>query len=415
MFDLLPVTYKHSDVWNFQYLSMMEEFEIVFKLVGLNDQEDVKKNYIDTIKKILEHNLNIPYTKPVIYEMLMKSYRLLDVLCLPIHGDIEENVYMIFCRTFDLHYIQPKRRNFQSESEIKHEENIWNYFIYLIDCYPETTKNVLLRFIKSLLSNPDPSFGKNLGRLIDIAVKYELAILWKLNDTSVLDYLKKIVYSSDAKHRANAIEFLGKMVLVDSTMETSKDLPNLQPEIPREVEILTILFKFIGDKVDTVKLKALNAIKVAFESGNEVTKKILRASLKRKDPDDSISSTNSGATEKRLSLERRNLEKSLNIGDDQENQENEQVVNPEKEGETTESQENAPMDQEPTPPPPSLPKKTKPEDLLIPFEVVMNFKNGLLILIQTCKQVYPKKCSIELLETVGKRLWTRKYFLLNKR
>lgn len=411
MFDHLPQVSKLNDLWNFQYLSMMEEFETVFKLVSLNDQEDVKKQYIDTVKKILQHNLNIPYTKPIIYDMLMKSYRLLDILCLPCHGDIEDNIYMIFCRLFDLHYILPKRRNVQQESSmIKHEENIWDYFVYLCDCYPESTKNVLLRFIRSMLSNPDPNFGKNMSRLIEIAVKYELAILWKLNDNSVLEYLKQIVWSSDSKHRAMAIEFLGKMVLVDSKMESTSEMPQSHPTVPREVEILTILFKFIGDKVDTVKLKALNAIKTAFECGTEVTQTILRRSLKRKDPNDSIDSLNSSGTiEKQLSLERRNLEESLRIEDsegvDQEHVEGEIAnLEPEPEKVPQEVEITEPTEQEASTssaPPQNKKSKPNPEDLLIPFEVVMNFKNGLLILIQTCKQVYPKKCSIELLETVG--------------
>lgn len=254
---------------------MLNECKKVFNIVCLNDQVDVLEKYVETLSSILEYYL-ISTNRSAI-ETIMCCYDNLESLCLrPLPDeDIENTMYLIFCRTVELHFITSKRRQGLSS---KHGESISDFFLHLLSTYSLKTKNVLTKFIKSLLSNPDHKYDREkFTKLFEVAVRYELAIYWKCNE-SIIDYLQKLSMSADHRHRLNCVEFCSKMLVINTTLdphETSND------EIPREVYVLKILFERIYDKQDNVKLKALTAIKSAIVNGNENTRKILDVIFKK--------------------------------------------------------------------------------------------------------------------------------------
>lgn len=260
-----------------QMIQMLNECKNVFNIVCLNDQEDVLEKYVETLSSVLE-NYMISHTQSAL-EIVMCCYDNLESLCLrPLPDkDIENIMYLIFCRTVDLHFISPKRR---ISSKNKHGEAISDFFLYLLSTYSTKTKNVLLKFIKSLLSNPDHKFDREkFQKLMDVAVKYELAIYWKCNE-SIIEYLEKLSLSSDHRQRLNGVEFAGKMLLINTTPDSSTE--NLASiNIPREVHVIKILFERVYDKQDNVKLKALTSLKSAIVNGNEFTKKVFHMIFKK--------------------------------------------------------------------------------------------------------------------------------------
>lgn len=252
-----------------QIIQMLGECKNVFNIVCLNDQEDVLEKYVETLSALLENYLLSNNHSAV--EIVMSCYENLENLCLrPLPDkDIEDTMYLIFCRTVDLHFVSTKRR---IATKNKHGEAISDFILHLLSNYTLKSKNVLLKFIKSLLSNPDHKFEREkFQKLMDVAVKYELAIYWKCNE-SILQYLQKLGISSDHRQRLNGVEFAGKMLLINTTAETS-DLLNID-KVPREVHLIKVLFERIYDKQDNVKLKALTSIKSAILNGNDNTKKI---------------------------------------------------------------------------------------------------------------------------------------------
>lgn len=254
-----------------QIIQMLSECKNVFNIVCLSDQEEVLGKYVETISSTLENFLE--NGRQSSHEIIMKCYENLEALCLkPLPDkDIEEIMYLIFCRTVDLHFVAQKRGHRQS-SKAKHGESISDFFLHLLSAYSDKTKHVLIKFIKSLLSNMDHKFDREkFQKLLDVAVKYELAIYW-ISGESLLDYLEKLVLAADHRQRLNGVEFCGKMLLIDSTPD-----PNQQPlrmDVPRETLIIKILFDRIYDKQDNIKLKTLTALKAAIINGNEYCKKI---------------------------------------------------------------------------------------------------------------------------------------------
>lgn len=271
-----PSTSSQFSVYDEQYLEiqiiqMLSECKNVFNIVCLSDQEEVLEKYIETISSTLQNFLE--NGRQSSHEIIMKCYENLEALCLkPLPDkDIEDIMYLIFCRTVDHHFVAQKRGHRQSSSA-KYGESISEFFLHLLSAYSDKTKHVLIKFIKSLLSNLDHKFDREkFQKLLDVAVKYELAI-YLISGESLLDYLEKLVLAADPRQRLNGVEFCGKMLLIDSTPD-----PNLQPlrmDVPRETLIIKILFDRIYDKQDNIKLKTLTALKSAIINGNEYCKKI---------------------------------------------------------------------------------------------------------------------------------------------
>lgn len=253
-----------------QVIQMLNEIKNVFNIVCLNDQEDVQEKYIVTICSLLEYYLRNNCHSSI--ETIMCCYDNLESLCLrPLPDrDIENIMYLIFCQSVELHFITSKKRQ---TMRAKHGEAISDFFLYLLSTYSIKTKNILLKFIKSLLSNPAHKYEREkFLKLLDVAAKYELAIYWKCNE-SIIEYLKKLSMSSDPRHRLNCVEFCQKMLIIDTTPDPSTDV-SIATEVPREVDILKILFERINDKQDNVKLKALTALKTGIVNGNDFAKKI---------------------------------------------------------------------------------------------------------------------------------------------
>lgn len=258
-------------------IQMLNECKNVFNIVSLNDQEEVLEKYIETLSGMLENYILSSNHSAV--DIVMCCYDNLESLCLrPLPDkEIEHIMYLIFCKTVDLHFITPKRR---ASSKNRHGEAISDFFLHLLSNYSHKTKNVLFKFIKSLLSNPDHKFEREkLQKLLDVAVKYELAIYFKCNE-SIIEYLQNLSMSSDHRQRLNGVEFAGKMLLINTTPDdNNEDL--LSIKIPREVFVIKILFERVYDKQDNVKLKALTSIKSAIVNGNDFAKKIFNMIFKK--------------------------------------------------------------------------------------------------------------------------------------
>lgn len=109
--------------------------------------------------------------------------------------------------------------------------------------------------------------------LLDIGVKYETEMYKKCN-VSLVPWLSSLSNSKVVVHRINSVEFLGKMLLLDANVEW-KLFENEISKVPREVEILKILFTKIIDVDNGVKQKALSALIKAFNSGNKNVSEIL--------------------------------------------------------------------------------------------------------------------------------------------
>ena len=141
-----PKYLKHLNYNQIQLQSMLKELCQVFNMVSLSDQDDVKREYIDMLEKVIKFNMQQGYKNVHSYDITMTCYNSLENLCTPLHAtDVEDIIYLIFCRTFDLHLCTHKRFNFALPENQKHCDGIADFFIYMLDSFTEQTKNVLIR------------------------------------------------------------------------------------------------------------------------------------------------------------------------------------------------------------------------------------------------------------------------------
>lgn len=284
-FKLIQFMHQHSSSDNHYVdiliLQMLTQMQMLFNVVSLTDQEEVLEKYIEMLANVLSNFLSS--TNSTAYEINTICYKNLESLCLkPLPDeDIEKILYLIFCRTIDLHFITQKKGSTRQSINTKQGELISDFFLRLLATYFDKTKNVLTKFIRSLLSNLDHKFEKEkYQKLFDLGVKYENAIYSRSNE-SIVEYLEKLSLAADAQHRINCVEFCGKMLILETSAESKQLIENQDSLCPRETRIIKILFEKIRDKQDSVKLKALTALKTAIMSGNENVKMIFKVIFKR--------------------------------------------------------------------------------------------------------------------------------------
>lgn len=110
--------------------------------------------------------------------------------------------------------------------------------------------------------------------MLDIACRYDSAMFSQCN-MSIVEFLEQATMSDDNQHRINAVDLLGRILLVDSRNNWSLFADEVS-KVPREIKVLKLLFQKTMDTHNTVKLKALGGIQKAFLSGNKLTKQILK-------------------------------------------------------------------------------------------------------------------------------------------
>lgn len=365
--------------WLMFFSNVLNDIGVVFGKIGLREMDDVQNEYIDTVKEILECNLKSSLSNVIIYEISMKCHDLLEILCSLHHGEVDSTLDKIFCRTFDLHFLAPRKRSIPSSSG--RDENIWDFFIYMLNRHPDSTTKVLTNYIQSILSNPDTIKDKNqLVKCLEVAVKYELAMYEKFKNKSVFKFLNVSCLDRTPAVRANSLDLLGKMLLVEKTSGKNENVT------PREIFIVKLLFRSMRDKEYPVKNKVLSAIKTAFELGNSTAKAILHDSFDRKIELD----FNEDLDEDRY------VEEELQF--DLEDSDNE-PANP-----ATPESEETPLEEDRDGPPPEKRKKVEKEiELMLPPKTIQQFKDVLLKEIRDGKQVNARKCCLEILEIVGEQ------------
>ncbi|XP_063700446.1 condensin-2 complex subunit D3-L [Culicoides brevitarsis] len=259
-------------------VSLLQDLGDIFKIVSLQGYVDLKKDLIKHLKNIIMMNHVNGYESIYFYNLTQKSYEILEILCLPLHGPVSDSIFQIFCICSSLHAHKfqnpPSRKRHFAIPVSEAPQTILQFFLYLQNKFSADTNPVLERFIKSILTNPDKNLkNEEYNHLLDVGVKYETQMYKKCN-VSLVPWLETLSNSKEVIHRVNAAEFLGKLLLVDATVEWTL-FENEVSQTPREVDILKILFTKIIDVNNSVKQKALSALVKAFNNGNKSVAEIL--------------------------------------------------------------------------------------------------------------------------------------------
>lgn len=272
---------KYKPLLLIQLTAMLEDLKTVFKIVCLDLEEykEVKEEVIVTIRDLLLYNFKSNSNN---VNLNTKCYEIFEILCLPIHGEVKNTINLILHKTSEFYKLEYKNTGIRfhsintevSGNQTVNFEKIWDFFIHLLDRFPEDTAEILSKFVKFILVNNNDSIrGEEFNHLLDICAKYESAIFRKCN-ISMLDFLEEYSLSADVGCRGNVVEFIGKMLLLDADVHWVL-YQNEVSSVPREVNAMKILFDRIMDNNNTVKQKVLFAFSKIFSQGNKNVTKIL--------------------------------------------------------------------------------------------------------------------------------------------
>ncbi|XP_037051958.1 uncharacterized protein LOC119085627 isoform X2 [Bradysia coprophila] len=247
-------------------MNFLEDIEILLGIVTLDDYLDVKQTLIENVSAVL--GLYYANSLQGAHMIDEKCLRVLENLIQPLQGDVEANLMLILNGTISLNKFHRL-----SSGKI---DSIVNWFISLLDKYPNQTCLVLTTYIKHILTLPALS-GDSADRLrnIDLCVQYDSAMYTKCNQ-SIIDYLKELATSTDVYDRESCVEMVGKMLLMDSlpaSWSSSSDT------IPREIDLFSMLVTKLLDSSNSIKVKAVNLFIKVTQSGNAMSKKILQSFL----------------------------------------------------------------------------------------------------------------------------------------
>ncbi|XP_052872655.1 uncharacterized protein LOC128278052 [Anopheles cruzii] len=258
------------------YIAVLDDLLLLLGCMTLKNCESEKLYLVQTLKNVLNYCIKHTNDRAVAEQLAEKVFETLGTLCLPEHDDHNEcatTISTIFNKTAMFYQLEYKNSPpvFQ----------VYNFFLRLLEQYPTDASNVLANFIKSVLTNPPKVFARadELNYLLDVAVKYELAMYSKCN-ISIIDYVEKIEAHAESGTRINIVEIISKLALVDCTVNWVLFQSEIS-KVPREIKMIRLLYNKLIEKNCVVKLKALQCLLRIMQNGNQVMKKLILVAYHR--------------------------------------------------------------------------------------------------------------------------------------
>ncbi|XP_050091897.1 condensin-2 complex subunit D3 [Anopheles aquasalis] len=266
-------------------IAILEDLELLLSCMTLKNCGSVKLHLVKWLVNVLKYCIKQETVRVFAEKLAGKCYEILSTICSPEHDDHNEcvnNISLIFNKTA-LFYQQEYRNAPQTFQ-------VYNFFLKLLEQHPKDTSSILTNFIKSVLTNPPKVFAKadDYAYLLDVAVKYELALYSKCN-VSIVEYLSQLETQADSSTRSNTLEIIARL----GTMECTVDWVLFRSEIstvPREIEMIRLVCNKLAEKNNSIKLKAFQCLLRLMQNGNQVVHQIFHDAFFRNYEDDEESS-----------------------------------------------------------------------------------------------------------------------------
>ncbi|XP_058120514.1 condensin-2 complex subunit D3 [Anopheles ziemanni] len=263
------------------YIPLLDDVQLLLRCMTLKNCESTKIQMIKSMTSLITFCAKHAWNRVEAEQLVDKIYSTMSVMCLPehdAHDNCSTNISMILNKTAVLYTVE-----FKCAPEAF---QVYNFFIRLLEQYPKDTAEVLTNFIKSVLTNTPKVFQRpdSFAYLLDIAVKYELAIFSKCN-VSIVDYLKAIETNVESSTRINIIELVSRLATVDCIVDWELFQSEIS-KVPREIEMIRILYNKLLEKSNTVKQKAFQCLLRMLQNGNKIIKEIFHSAFYRPNADE---------------------------------------------------------------------------------------------------------------------------------
>ncbi|ETN62209.1 hypothetical protein AND_006101 [Anopheles darlingi] len=273
---------KHSSI---DFIAILEDLELLLSCMTLKNCGTVKLHLVKWLVGIIKYCIKQETHRAFAEKLAGKCYEILSTICSSEHDDHNEcanNISLIFNKTALFYQLEYKN--------VPPALQVYNFFLKLLEQHPKDTSSILTNFIKSVLTNPPKVFAKtdDYAYLLDVAVKYELALYSKCN-ISIVEYLSQLETQADTSTRSNTLEMIARL----GTMECTVDWVLFRSEIstvPREIEMVRLVCNKLAEKNNTIKLKAFQCLLKLMQNGNQVIHQIFHDAFFRNYEDDEESS-----------------------------------------------------------------------------------------------------------------------------
>lgn len=202
-------------------------------------------------------------------ELYNLCFDALDNMCQPLHGDVLDSLTIVMNGTLHINTFSPIANSNQT-NHTKYT-TICDWFLVMLDRFPNQTSQLLTHYIKAILTNPPmASGGHRAPTNVDTCVLFDREMYRSSINASIVPFLKELEYSSNCLQRMNCVEFVVKALLVKSVSSVEC----------REIEMVRMLVSKINDPSDKVKVKAIAGFLRVATDGNEQWHKLYKVAYR---------------------------------------------------------------------------------------------------------------------------------------
>ncbi|KAH8357316.1 hypothetical protein KR200_000648 [Drosophila serrata] len=273
---------RANTIWMF-FLTICDDLKLVFRYVHFKEHLKPRDKIIRCLMEILYMNFKNGYQNSCAPALHTKCYELFGEIANEHNGDVYETLQLIMRQTFPMHIFIDSPQSIsvgRRGGAMQSGEHISDWFIQLIEKYPEILTRILHFYIECVVSNPIKAWKSNDEKVaIGYAAKYDRVLFAKCNK-SCAEYVLEAVKADDAVGiQTRALDLIERILLQQSEVQWSIFRHDVS-KVPREVPLITEVIRCLNDRTFTVRKKACQVLVLALKQGSPMTTKILDESIR---------------------------------------------------------------------------------------------------------------------------------------
>ncbi|KAH8377024.1 hypothetical protein KR093_002837 [Drosophila rubida] len=266
-----PNSDVHSNTMSIQFLSICDDLKLVFRYVHFKDHRKPRDDIIKCLLQLVYNSFRKGYTNACANQMHLRCFEIFDEIANEHNGDVLETLMLIMSQSFHMHSFPENVK-----PGIGH---ISDWFVGLLDKYPDIITEVLGKYIECVITNPIREW-KAVDEKVAIfyAAKYDAALYAKCNK-SCSDFLKDSIKADDAVGiQIRTLELIERILQQETHVEWSIFRHDVSTK-PREVTLIAETIKSLDDRTFTVRRKASQVLNISLKQGSPTTVRILNECL----------------------------------------------------------------------------------------------------------------------------------------
>ncbi|XP_022224508.2 uncharacterized protein LOC111075497 [Drosophila obscura] len=265
------------------FLTICDDLKLVFRYVHFKEHLKLRDKIIRCLLEILYMNFQKGYQNARAPALHAKCYELFGEIANEHNGDVYDTLHLLMRQSFPMHIFTDSPQNIGSGRRGGHMqsgEHISDWFIQLIEKYPDILAQILHVYIKCVVSNPLKAWKTADEKIaVGYAAKYD-SILYAKCNKSCADFLLEAVKADDAVGiQTRALDLIERILLQQTEVEWSIFRYDVS-KVPREVPLLAEVMRCLNDRTFSVRRKACQVLISALKQGSPTTSKILEESIR---------------------------------------------------------------------------------------------------------------------------------------